>query len=308
VKVSKPNFFLIGAIKSGTTSLFHYLKQHPDIFMCPIKEPRYFVTPDCEINSKLKSDHPKYFRKKNNAISNLDDYLALFQKVKDEKVIGEASPIYLVDARVAERIHKFCPEAKLLVILRNPFDAAYATYKMIKRMFADENRSFLEMLQGEDVFDDDYTTSPRLIRSRFYDFQLNQYFKYFPRNQIKIVLYEDLKENEKLFESIFKFLEIDHSYLPDTNKKYNVEPAAGQRSLILKYAQRLPIKWKARLVQIIPEKIISRLQKTITYQNDTQQLPAKCPEDAKKYMFPILQPHIIELQKQLGRDLKEWLK
>jgi hypothetical protein len=276
--------------------------------MSPIKEPRYFATSGSERNSEPKSTNPGYFRRKNNAVSTLDDYLALFQKVDDEKVIGEASPIYLVDPGVAEKIYNFCPEAKLLVILRNPFDAAYATFKMIKRMFKDEKRSFLEMLQDEDVLDDDYTASPRLIRSRFYDVQLKQYFRYFPSNQIKILLYEDLKEKDRLFESIFKFLEIDHSYLPDTNKKYNVEPTAGQRSLILKYAQRLPIKWKARIVQIIPQGIINRLESTETSHSHAQKLPSKCPEDAKKYMFPILQPHIIELQKLLGRYLKEWLK
>jgi hypothetical protein len=105
----RPNLFILGAAKCGTTSLWHYLRQHPDIFMSAWKEPSLF------------SD--TY-----NAVPNIVDYMDIFAAAGDRKVVGEASVAYLPTARAPAALQAFCPDAKYLVILRHPADRAYSLY------------------------------------------------------------------------------------------------------------------------------------------------------------------------------------
>ena len=106
----------VGAPKSGTTSLFAYLKTVPDIFMPEIKEPNYF-----SIVNVPKDSHSKPIRDKKK-------YLELFKKVKDEKIIGEASVSYLSDPKAPKLIHKEVPDAHIIIIIRDPIERAYSHY------------------------------------------------------------------------------------------------------------------------------------------------------------------------------------
>ena len=108
-----PNFLIVGAQKSGTTSLFHYLRRHPKIFLSPIKEPAYF--------SKYRGSVP--FKNKK---PTKEQYLELFQNVKDESAIGEVSTPYLFDQDSATNIYKTIPNAKIIIILRDPTERAYS--------------------------------------------------------------------------------------------------------------------------------------------------------------------------------------
>ena len=125
-----PNFFIVGGIKCGSTSLYQYLAQHPDIFMCPVKEPSFFSDyggiQTKYVFSKIKkgfSEQPLY-QKTEKKFQNLskDEYLLLFDEVEDEKIIGEATPHYLMDMNSAEMIYGLCPDAKILISLRDPIE------------------------------------------------------------------------------------------------------------------------------------------------------------------------------------------
>ena len=103
-----PNFFIVGAPKAGTSSLYAYLNEIPGIFMSPKKEPNYFS------ENTIPNDHPiKPIRDKKK-------YLELFKGVKGEKIIGEASTSYLADPEAPKLIHEACPDAKILISLRDP--------------------------------------------------------------------------------------------------------------------------------------------------------------------------------------------
>jgi len=106
-----PNFFIVGTGKAGTTSLYEYLKQVPGIFMSPEKEPNYFS------HVAIHKDDPHRFM-----IRDKKKYLELFKNVKNEKIIGEATPTYFRDPNAAYLIHKVSPNAKILITLRNPID------------------------------------------------------------------------------------------------------------------------------------------------------------------------------------------
>src|SRR5688572_7327015 len=122
--MTMPNFFVIGAQKAGTTSLYHHLKQHPQVFMSPVKEPFFF---NHEIDSSGKVVKERFggpVRPRRPKYANLDEYRTLFKEVGDERAIGEASVLYHYVAGTAERIKRYVPEAKAIALLRNPADRA----------------------------------------------------------------------------------------------------------------------------------------------------------------------------------------
>ena len=138
-----PNFFLVGAAKAGTTSLFRYLDQHPDIYMSPIKEPNYFAdevrvenfAPEFQerllrwredLRVYLEGSRQERFT--SGPVSDWNDYLRLFEPARDERAVGEASPSYLWSKTAARNIAVRCPGAKILIILRNPVERAFAQH------------------------------------------------------------------------------------------------------------------------------------------------------------------------------------
>src|SRR5580765_3646808 len=118
-----PNFLIIGAGKSGTTALYEYLKQHPQVYMSPVKEPRFFAFEGESVN--FGGPWGERLNPEVMAFNSIASYSALFEDVEDETAIGEASPIYLWAAKAAARIHRRVPDARLIAILRDPVERAY---------------------------------------------------------------------------------------------------------------------------------------------------------------------------------------
>jgi sulfotransferase family protein len=120
-----PNFFIIGAAKAGTTSLYHYLEDHQEVFMCSVKEPNYFSYDDI-IRQNL------YYSEK--GFGNKEEYEALFKDVTSEKAIGEASVSYLFYEKTPTKIKAVVPDAKIIIILRNPVDRGFSHFLMDKKL------------------------------------------------------------------------------------------------------------------------------------------------------------------------------
>jgi sulfotransferase family protein len=133
-----PNLFLVGAAKSGTTSLYRELARHPAIYMSPMKEPHFFSR--IEPSSSWEAFFPH--------VTDEDEYLALFKGATNEDLLGEGSTSYLWDRNAAERIKHAVPEAKILIMLRDPVDRAYSHYWNDVREGLEE-RSFVDALGEE---------------------------------------------------------------------------------------------------------------------------------------------------------------
>jgi len=201
-QITMPNFFILGAAKSGTTLLYHTLKQHPDIFLTSIKEPGFL----CE--------HVEYF-------NNPADYFELFDAVKDEKIIGEASHIYMSDPKAARIIKALSPNAKFVVTLRNPADRAYSMYLNLRRDGFEFNNRFEKALRVEDKrlnsvrFKKDnpkFFWNYLYFHSGLYGEQLKRYFALFDKEQFHIITLNQLKNNfEETIKGIFHFLDIDEN-------------------------------------------------------------------------------------------------
>lgn len=202
----KPNFFILGAAKCGTTSLNAYLRQHPEIFMSRKKETNFF------------SDGFQGF----GSVVNPNRYFELFSSVKDEKIIGEASHSYMTSPSTAATLRLLFPEAKFVVILRNPADRAYSLYNHLRRYGHEPLASFEKALELEVS----RSSSQRFIKSckeNIYNFkyfssglyaeQINRYLQLFDKEQFLFLKLDDLNNNpENTLKSIFRFLDVDDSF------------------------------------------------------------------------------------------------
>lgn len=139
--MTMPNFLIVGAQKAGTTSLHYYLKQHPQIYMRPRKEPHFF-----------EGMHWDFYRPGRImlAVTDLADYQALFEGVTDEKAIGEASASYLYSPKAPTLIKRSIPDARLIAILRNPPDRAYSNFLHCVRGGRESIVDFAEALRVEE--------------------------------------------------------------------------------------------------------------------------------------------------------------
>jgi hypothetical protein len=224
-----PNFLVIGAPKAGTTSLYHYLRQHPQVYMSPVKEPKFFAFEAAKpSSSRRKRDRVRT----SHLITDIEEYRVLFAGVSDEKAIGEASPQYLYVSGAAGRIRRYLPEARLMAVLRNPVDRAYSHHlHLVREGF--ERLSFSEALKKEEErIRDNWPMMWHYKNRGFYHEQLTRYYELFEAEQIRVYLYEDLKEDPVgMMRSIFRFLGVDDAFVPDTSLIHNASGIPKSRAL-----------------------------------------------------------------------------
>ncbi|MGH7885938.1 MAG: sulfotransferase domain-containing protein, partial [Thermodesulfobacteriota bacterium] len=181
--MTMPNFLIIGAFKGGTASLWYFLKQHPEIFMSPVKESRYFSYMNKTINYNGPGD--KKFN--NDKVTTLERYKNLYKSVTGEKTIGEASSIYLYNKDAAENIRSSLPDVKLIVCLKNPVERAYSNYIQKRRngeeYIKDFNKALLEETKRKK---NNFSPAWYYIEKGFYYNVLKNYFDIFRIEQFKI--------------------------------------------------------------------------------------------------------------------------
>tara|TARA_B100000029_G_scaffold485775_1_gene539435 strand:- start:3446 stop:4312 length:867 start_codon:yes stop_codon:yes gene_type:complete len=210
-----PNFFIVGAAKCGTTSMWQYLKQHPKIFMCNPKEPTYF--------SEIITGARPFDKRK----PTWKEYLGLFTSDNDEIIFGDASPGYLVDPSSAEKIHEKFPNSKILIFLRDPVKRAYSHF--IGTRPGDPNKPpFNQQLEYESVNLDymKFTFNDILIWGLYYE-QVKRYLDTFGPDNVKVMIYEDIfpKNIDDGIREILLFLGLDgkiHDYDPKVYAEYFV--------------------------------------------------------------------------------------
>jgi len=234
-----PNFLIIGAMKAGTTSLHDYLNQHPQIYMSPVKEPRFFaLEEDKKLASEIEnSDGLLWY----GSITHLVDYQALFESVTVEQAIGETSPLYLAwSDKASRRIKHHIPHVKLIAILRNPVDRAYSHFSHNVKMGFETIENFSEALQADEINQRWWYKK----QGNYYEL-LKPYFELFDRSQIKIYLYEDFQDNAlNTLKNIFSFLEVDDGFVPDCSTRHNM----STRNMIENKKQQVTAVLRAQLL------------------------------------------------------------
>jgi hypothetical protein len=233
-----PNFIIVGAPKCATTSLYEYLRQHPQVFMSPFKEPRFFA---CE-GTPLPLRGPGDERLRRRTTVTLPEYERLFQGSEGAIARGEASTMYLGEPGCAARIARRIPEARLIAVLRNPADRAFSAWGHKVRE-GHETRSLEDALLDEPLRIQDGWHATWHYRSRGeYARQLEPYLALFPKSRIKVVLYDDFQSPARLLADLFQFLGVDPAFRPNTSARHNPSGRARVQWLQRALDRRGPVK------------------------------------------------------------------
>lgn len=297
----KPNFFIVGAPKCGTTALHAYLGTHPNIFLCEPKEPNYFAT-----------DFPTH-----RYVTDEKDYLRLFENAKDdETILGEASAWYLYSSDAIPNIYKFNPQAKIIAMVRNPIDMVPSLHGMLLRNFA-ENEKNLERawdLQTQRRTGSGYAND----RNKRFDpktclyadacklgEQVERLFSIFPKEQVHIIIFDDFVNDTKTcYEEVLDFLQLPsngRTEFPPENVRQSIKSP-----LLAKVAWKLrdggtTIKRKLGIVKSF--NFISLLR---PFYEQTQSRP-QLSDEFEKRLACEFNKDVELLSQQTGRNLSHWL-
>jgi len=213
----RPTFLIIGAAKAGTTSLYHYLRQHPSIFMPAVKEPRFFAYLDDPPTMEGPGDAES--NEAAGAVYTPDAYRALFADAEDGQAVGEASVNYLYSETAPRRIAEHLPDAHLFAVLRNPIERAYSHYLHLLRSGREPLRDFEAALEAEEERrKKGWEWSWHYTRMGFYHEQLTRYLDYVDRDQLTVYLFDDFTaDNLAVTQDIFRTLGVDDSFVPETS-------------------------------------------------------------------------------------------
>ena len=278
----KVNTFIVGAPKTGTTSLYYYLNQHTNVCMSSIKEPNFFSAK--EVNSLFY---------KSQIVDDINEYHKLFSQNK-KQIIGEASVSYLFFNEVPNRIYKYNPKAKIIILLRNPIERALSHYLMDFRLgFCSEN--FEDIIAQPEIFPQYYQ---QYLELGNYFLQLKRYLNVFNENQLSIVFYDDLKSNsQKVMKHIFSFLEIEFQDLDYSIQNSFLSPSNIFVSELYKFNSLRKI-----VKSLFPEPFLS-LVKSIFFSNNSK---PTFSDSIIKQLNAYYKSDIVELEKLLNKDLSKW--
>lgn len=300
-----PNFLIIGAPRSGTTALYMELKKHPQVFMSPIKDTLFFAVEG--------ESEPFHGPNDIQGIRDLKAYCSLFSEVRNEKAIGEASPLYLYSQKAPYRIKHYIPNVKIITILRNPVDRAYSHFLLHKLLGNESLNDFREAIRAEEKREQSGWSPYWLYRKvGLYSEQLSRYLSVFQTEQIKIFLFEDLLQNtEDLFRDIARFLYLDKRLTVKTISKQNV---SGYPKSVKLHSFLIQPNFISTLVKpFLPESIRLKLRLEVwdVLLRGLRQYNISKPElqpEVREWLTEYYREDILRAQDIIQRDLSHWLK
>ncbi len=293
----RPDFFIVGALKSGTTALHSYLAAHPQVFMCVPKEPMYF-------GHDLT---PRYRR------LTKDEYLRLFRRARPGQRAGEASPQYLSSRSAASEIAEFAPDAQLIVMLRNPVDVMHAQHSELVHDLREDIPDFAAALQAEPDRRAGRRVPSGALRPealhyrelvRFAE-QLRRYLALFPRERIHVIVFDDfVADTAAAYRGVLEFLSLDTSFQPD------LRPINANRRPRSRLVQRLvydpppPLPALYGRLRAMPWAYAIR-NRVVSANNVRQRRPEMDP-DLRRRLTGELAPEVADLGTLIGRNLSAW--
>lgn len=288
-----PNFFLVGAPKSGTTAMHVYLGQHPEVFMPPAKAPSYFSR-ELGIRTAWNVSEERY--------------LSLYADATTP-IRGDASPSYLFSPNAATSIRAFNPDARILIMLRNPLETIQALHSEARKYGLEMKRDFDRALAVSDRggswftrrFAGPWTRYRELVH--FAD-QVERYLSTFPRDQVHIELYDDLRADPAAtYHRVLAFLGVDPGFRTDFRafNLYRGEVRSGLVQLLVLGTAARPGTRGQRGVPF------DRLRRKIAARNVTKRPRRPLPPALRAELVTDLAPDVERLGTLLDRDLTHWL-
>ncbi len=287
-----PTFFIPGAAKSGTSYVAHVLAQHPDIFIPELKELDFFSSWLDKMNVRRWPRDYRFYRQ----------HLAPGQ---DAKQLGEASTVYFYDPETPSLIAEHIPEAKHVVVLRNPIERTYSHYwNQVKCgvKLDDFNTAILRWKEGDPWF-------RMLVEYSFYDVHLKRYVDCFGRDRVAVFLYDDLKKDPKrFFNDICEFLDV--SPMPDSlDLQVRVNVTGVPRSAAI--ARLLCSDTLLHPFRRLPSTVLAPARRGLRWVrklNYAQSTYPRMEAPTRRYLATLFEENVAELSGLIQRDLSHWLK
>jgi hypothetical protein len=308
-----PNFFIAGAPKAGTTALYEFLRQHPQVYLSPIKEPTFFARADL-VSWRWREETFRAIARDRETLAEylagpmretcywrlvLDeaDYLRLFAGARHRPAVGEASVSYFWQPHAADSIAARVPDARLIFVLRDPAERTYSQY--LASLHGRPGPSF--RAQFLSATDPAARLAPWLDCGR-YATNLGRYLAVFPRQQIRVFLYEEYRTDPRaVVREIFRFLGVDPDHPVETARQHNA-PAVPRSVLLHRWRTRL--LGRRRLMPLVPP-ALRPLARWIYLRNRSRMRMA--PAD-RRMVVDYYRDEIERTADLLGRDLSAWLR
>ena len=291
--MKKPNFFIVGAPRCGTTAMQSYLGQHPDIFMAERKECHFFGRDLTALFGPVTEE----------------EYLSYFTNVRQEKRVGEASVLYLVSKHAAEEIKAFSPDARIIIMLRNPTDILYSLHTQLMYSGIEDIKDFGVALAAEEERKQGLriAKSVRTPQTLFYREiaklaqQTERYLRVFGPENVHVVIFDDFKaDTAGAYRRTLQFLGVDADIAPDfavVNANQTVRSKLLQR-LISNRRWGRSYSFKRRIPSIF-RKALRRL--------NTVRVPRPAmPRELRAQLQAEFAPEVQRLGELLGHDLTHW--
>jgi hypothetical protein len=306
----RPSFFIAGHSKSGTTALAMFLRQHPEIFICDPMEPNFFCPSWCRADGP-----PSHFFRRTE-----EEYLSLFDRAAPRQLCGEASAVYLYSPEAAARIHDFDPDARIIMVFREPVDFLRSYHLQLLRNVPTEGETVAGLpqavsleprrLRGECL--PEGCLIPELLRYSTdrlaYADHFDRFAARFPRNQILALLYDDFRrDNIGTVRRVLRFLGVDVAFTPRLAEHNSGGAALRSRSaaawlhrathaqgMLGAVRRRLPRRLRRRAVEL-------------AYRNVAFRAPRPLDPRFVEEIRARARPQVTALGERLGRDLDdEW--
>lgn len=318
--MKKSNLFIVGVAKGGTTSAYNILKQHNNIFMSPLKEPHHFST---DINPKgFRKDYKSSYISDKNLKKYLDsnmneevflayireevDYHKLFKNINNEKYLGEISNSYLYSKVAAENIYKYNSESKIVMILRDPIERAFSHYLMDLRMGFVNGAFTDEVIKDFQADNKGWGITNQYIELGLYYSQVKRYIEQFPKEQIHIMYFDDLKkDSKKVYTKLFEFLNLnydDYDFSILETKQNKAKLPKRYFKLINDFLAKSGIK--NIVLNLLGKDIKSKIKNFIYTDKNIPKLSSPDREALSIYF----RSDIDKLEKLLDKDLSNWKK
>lgn len=292
-----PNFIIAGATRSGTTSLYNYLIQHPEIEFPKLKEPRYF---SC-IELKLPQKGPGDETVDKKLILTLQEYEKLYNGIRGYPRIGDASSEYLYHYDpAAEHIRKILGDVPIIISLRNPIDRAYSAFNNLVRD-GRETENFDNALKLEEKrISENWDMMWHYKNVGLYFKQVRKYMELF--SNVKILIFEEFINNKSYWiEDVLKFLNVSTNVELDVSTAYSHSGKPRNKLFSLLMNRRLKYIYPIReaIIRRAPRKVLESISKKLLVKDEIN-------PSTRKYLLDYFKEDICSLEDLLGMNLHLW--
>lgn len=276
-----PNFLIIGAARAGTTSIYHQLSSHQDVYMPVKKEPQYFTV---------------------NWGKGFEWYGSLFSERRGEGAVGEASVSYSYPMYedAPKKIKEALPECRIIYILRNPVERTYSHYLYMKNYAMVEREEFRAAIEKNPVY----------LGASAYDKVIENYRNYFDEERMHIVIFERyVKDSEEALRKMFEFVGVDGDKFSNKGDVKTNESFQYRSETLMKAYRRFSVsRVRQAMEPLLPQKIRPHIRNTIRAALGTKEKTPKLTHEDRHYLEEYFRPHNSCLRKVLGDEIDIWKK